>query len=66
MTREEAARIAACWTGELPPPAPSSMPGGISWMKSERDDPLDAARGIVAAVAIMLPAWALLFWWVFA
>ena len=31
-----------------------------------QDDPLDAARGIAAGVAIMLPAWALLFWWVFA
>lgn len=50
---EDSARIATCWTGDLPPPAPSSAPGGISW-PVEDDDPLSAARGIINGLILSL------------
>ena len=50
---ESAARIATCWDGKPPPPAPSGT----------EDDPLAAAKGICVGLAIMLPLWVALAWW---
>lgn len=50
---EDRARIATCWTGDLPPPAPSSMPGGISWIKP-RPLPWIVAGPIIIVLAAAL------------